>query len=96
MENEVSVQDLISLSYEQKPVDFEQAFGSLVTDRIAQAIETKKVEVAQSMFGGRLEAEDEFEASSETDQEDLNTDDDEYVDDTNLDTPEEIEDGETA
>lgn len=96
MENEVTVQDLISLSYEQKPIDFEQAFGALITDRLAQAVETKKVEVAQSMFGGRLGAEDEFEASSETDQEDLNTDDADESDETNLDTPEETEDGETA
>lgn len=59
MENEVSVQDLISLSYGQKPVDFENAFSSLITDRLAQAVETKKMEIAQSMFKGPEPEEDE-------------------------------------
>jgi len=50
MENEVSAQDLISLSFDQKPVEFQQAFDTLMTDRIAKAIEDKKLEVAQSMY----------------------------------------------
>lgn len=95
MDNEVTVQDLISLSYEQKPIDFEQAFGSLVTDRIAQAIENRKAEIAQSVFGGQP-VEDETETADETEQEDLNVDDDEFENETDLDSPEETEDGETA
>jgi hypothetical protein len=50
MENEVSAQDLIYLSFDQKPVEFQQAFDTLMTDRIAKAIEDKKLEVAQSMY----------------------------------------------
>ena len=82
METEFNVSDLIAMSYNQKPIDFEQAFGSLITDRLAQAVETKKTEIAQSMFKGP-EPEDE--------------DDEEEWDDyeaTNLEQGE--EDGETA
>ena len=86
MDNEVSVQDLISLSYEQKPIDFEKAFGSLVGDRLASAIETKKSEIAQTMFGG---ADPETETDSDAEPEDLEFDETEE-------TPEEPNDGETA
>jgi hypothetical protein len=83
METEFNVNDLIALSYGQQPIDFEQAFNSLITDRLAQAVETKKTEIAQSIFKG-LEPEDE--------------DDDEELDDgyeaTNLEQGE--EDGATA
>jgi hypothetical protein len=59
MENEVSVQDLISLSFDQKPVEFQQAFDSLMTDRIARAIEDKKIEVAQSIYYNQDNNEDD-------------------------------------
>jgi hypothetical protein len=59
MENEVSVQDLISLSFDQKPVEFQQAFDSLMTDRIAKAIEDKKIEVAQSIYYNQDNNEDD-------------------------------------
>ena len=59
MENEVSVQDLISLSSDQKPVEFQQAFDSLMTDRIARAIEDKKIEVAQSIYYNQDNNEDD-------------------------------------
>lgn len=84
MEDDVSVQDLISLSYDQKPVEFEKAFNSLMTDRLAGAIEDRKAEIAQATFGGP-----DPEDADEGEPEDLDT--------TELeDTPEEPEDGETA
>ena len=69
METEFNVSDLIAMSYNQKPIDFEQAFGSLITDRLAQAVETKKTEIAQSMFRGPEpedddEDEDDYEATN--------------------------------
>ena len=82
MENEVSVQDLISLSYGQKPIDFENTFSSLITDRLAQAVETKKQEIAQSMFKG-----------PDPDDEDEEDWDDGYE---ATDLEQETEDGETA
>jgi hypothetical protein len=59
MENEVSVQDLISLSFDQKPVEFQQAFDTLMNDRIAKAIEDKKLEVAQSIYYNQDNNEDD-------------------------------------
>ena len=63
----VTVQDLISLSYEQKPIDFQDAFNALVMDRVVQAVDQRKLQVAQAMFGDQPASED-FE--SEQDQED--------------------------
>ena len=67
MDNEFSVQDLISLSYEQKPIEFQQAFDSLIAGRIAAAVDNKKVEVAQTMFNDQPGSED---FASDSDQED--------------------------
>jgi hypothetical protein len=66
MENEVSVQDLISLSYEQKPIEFQQAFDTLVADKIATAVNDKKMEIANSLFNNQPASED---YESESDQE---------------------------
>lgn len=50
-DNKYSVSDLIVAAYEQKPVDFEQIFGSIVVDRVTDAVTAKRVEVAQNMYG---------------------------------------------
>jgi hypothetical protein len=62
---ETTVNDLISLSYDQKPIEFQQAFNSLISGRIAQAVSDRKVEVAQNMF----KAEEEVESDTITDTE---------------------------
>ena len=71
--DDVTVQDLISLSYEQKPIEFQNAFNSLMSDRIASAINDKKIEVAQSMYNDHeeveeIEDEQEVEDTEITDQ----------------------------
>jgi hypothetical protein len=68
MENEVSVQDLISTSYEQKPLDFQNAFDSLMVSRIAAAVDNRKMEIAQSLFNDQPASED-YELEQELDQE---------------------------
>ena len=68
MENEVSVQDLIATSYEQKPLDFQNAFDSLMAGRIAAAIDNRKMEIAQSMFNDQPASED-YDSEPELDQE---------------------------
>ena len=68
MDNEYTVQDLISLSYDQKPIEFNNAFNSLIADRLAQAVNARKIEVAQSMFKEPVE-EIEQELETEIDQE---------------------------
>lgn len=60
----VSIQDLISLSYEQKPIEFNNAFSALMADKITKAIDDKKIEVAQTMFTSQ-EVETEPEQNEE-------------------------------
>jgi len=67
MENEVSVQDLISLSYEQKPIEFQQAFNDLLSDRIASAVSARKVEIASSLYSGETDEYDDEEEETVTD-----------------------------
>lgn len=67
MENEYNVMDLINLSFEQKPVDFQNAFNSVMNNKISSAIDDKKLEVAQTMFNN-------YSDESETDQEDQEQD----------------------
>jgi len=49
-DNKYSLNDLITMSAEQKPLDFNQAFDQLMVDKLQAAVENKKIEIAQSMF----------------------------------------------
>lgn len=52
MENDkYELTDLISAAVEQKATDFNDVFNSLVLDRIHDAVENKKIEIAQQMYG---------------------------------------------
>ena len=66
-----TVQDLISLSYEQKPIDFSDAFNSLISSKIAGVIDDRKIEVAQTMFAapGEVDIEDDSVDQFEEDEE---------------------------
>lgn len=64
MDNDISVQDLISLSYDQKPIEFQQAFDTLLADRLATAIDNRKTEIAQSLFNDQPASED-YETDSD-------------------------------
>jgi hypothetical protein len=71
----LTVTDLLKYSYEQKPIDFEQAFNSIMVDRLASAIDDRKVSIAQRMFGGSEEQEtDEVEDQEDLDYEEVDTD----------------------
>jgi hypothetical protein len=67
----ITTQDLISLAYDQKPIEFQNAFNTLISDRIAQAVDVKKIEVAMSMFTDQNEeeinSEEELEIEEPTD-----------------------------
>ncbi len=67
MDNEMaySIQDLVKFSYEQKPVDFEQAFNSLLSNKIADAVDVKKLEVAQNMFNTEKDINTEQDSDTE-------------------------------
>jgi len=61
---EYRVADLLNFSSQQKPIDFEQTFQSLIGDRLTYAIDQKKIEVAQHMFSGHG-SEQEIEDTEE-------------------------------
>jgi hypothetical protein len=44
------IEDLVTATVDQKPMDFETAFNDIVIDRIRTAIETKKMEVATALY----------------------------------------------
>jgi hypothetical protein len=50
-DNKYTVSDLIVAAYEQKPIEFEQIFSNIVVDRVTDAVTSKRVEVAQNMYG---------------------------------------------
>jgi len=50
---EYRVADLINFSSNQKPVEFANAFEYILQDKLASAIETKKMEIAQHALNGQ-------------------------------------------
>jgi hypothetical protein len=59
--NKYEMGDLVIAAAQQKPLDFEAAFNDLVVDRIANAINDKKIAVAQQMYGYNSNNEEESE-----------------------------------
>lgn len=45
-----TLNDLITTSAEQKPLDFQDVFNDLIVDKIQAAVDNRKLELAQSMF----------------------------------------------
>lgn len=66
--SDYNVMDLIKLSAEQKPIDFEQAFNDILVDRMQAAVADQKIEVAQKMFNPQYE--EDASGSEETDEAD--------------------------
>jgi hypothetical protein len=64
-----TVQDLINYSYGQQPIEFEDAFNNLLTNKIVSAVDAKKVELSQTMFTGPEPEDDEWD-DEETELED--------------------------
>lgn len=63
------VADLINFSSNQKPIEFAAAFKEILQDKVAAAIDTRKMEIAGRMFNAP-EAEDDVEdKEQETDSE---------------------------
>lgn len=62
-DNKYDLEDLVISALEQKPTDFEAAFNDLIVDRISSAIENKKIEIAQQMYG--YEPEEDYDAAEQ-------------------------------
>lgn len=71
------VKDLLGLAIDSNPVDFTDTLNDILQDKALQAIEAKRVEVAQSMYDGPDESqEDEYDVPlPEDDVDDLDLDD---------------------
>lgn len=74
-DNKYNVTDLISQALEQKPVEFETTFSSLLKDRLRDAVELKKQEVASSMFNKVQDEEPEDDVEEPEENEEEETDD---------------------
>lgn len=61
---EARLVDLVKFSSGQKPIEFEDTFKSILQDRVASAIENKKIELATRMFSP---AQEEPESDEEVD-----------------------------
>jgi hypothetical protein len=59
--NKYDISDLVAAAANQKPLDFEAAFNDLIVDRISNAINDKKISVAQQMYGYNTTNEEESE-----------------------------------
>lgn len=73
-DNKYTTDDLVVSAIQQKPVEFENIFGSLMVDRLQAAVEARKQEIAQTMFNPADEESIETEVEAETEEE-LETED---------------------
>jgi hypothetical protein len=60
-EIEYRLADLINFSSSQKPIEFGDAFKSIITDRISSAIEAQKADIAKSIFNDGPEDDEDDE-----------------------------------
>ena len=67
---EYSIQDIIDATVEGEPLKVQSAFDHLIGQKIMDSLETKKREVAASMFKGNdeVESEDNTEVQNAEDQ----------------------------
>lgn len=78
--------DLIALAVDKNPVDFADTFNDIIRDKAVAALENKKIEIAQSIYGA---PEDEVEGS-DVDEDDVG--DDEFEDEVDLDQDDDEDD----
>lgn len=45
-----TIDDMVNAALNDSPSDFQSAFASVVLDKVADAIEAKKIEIAQNYF----------------------------------------------
>lgn len=45
-----SLEDLVAASFNEKPVDFADAFNGLLQDKLTAAVADKKIEIAQNLY----------------------------------------------
>jgi len=80
--------DLLGLAIDKNPVDFADAFDAILRDKAITALENKKIELAQSIYGEPEDTDDLDDVDFDTDDlDDLDLDlDDLDLDDLDLDS----------
>lgn len=63
-EIQYTLADLVRFSSDQKPIEFGNAFNSMISSKLETAINSKKIEVAKAMFNPSL---DQIETEVEED-----------------------------
>lgn len=63
-EIQYTLADLVRFSSDQKPIEFGDAFNSMISSKLETAINSRKIEVAQAMFNPSL---DQIETEVEED-----------------------------
>jgi len=56
-EIEYTLADLVKFSSEKKPTEFNSAFNSLMAGRVQAEVESRKLEIAQTMFNPQNKGE---------------------------------------
>lgn len=91
------IRDIIDFAQQQKPVDIMKSFNDIMKERVAAAIDDRRVEVGAKMFNPDMddEALERIKAAAMSDQaddevtdeepEDDNSDEDEVIDDVEMD-----------
>jgi hypothetical protein len=63
--NDEMLKNMINHSVMEKPLDFQSAFNTAITDRINDSISNRKIEIAQSLFRSPTEDEDAYMGETE-------------------------------
>ena len=67
----LTIADIIKGAFEGKPSDAQTAFNSAIQDKMAAALDSKRYEIAQSMYGT---TEENSEVDADDDHEDIELD----------------------
>lgn len=67
IESEYDTKSLIHYAIDQKPIDFEDAFTTLINDKLITAINNKKLEIASNLYAN--DENEEIEEYLETEEE---------------------------
>jgi len=62
----MEIEDLMAAAIGQKPMEFENAFNSIIIDRVTDAIGDKKLEMANKIFNKSSKSEEDEENEEET------------------------------
>ena len=75
------LKDLLNYSHEQKPIEFQSAIADLLAAKAAEAVASRKQQLAMSLFGDSEQSNDTNSADildidNDNDQDEINNDND--------------------